>query len=130
MNPTRALALALAGTVAATLATIVFAAPALASGPPEIFQAACYQTVYSGDVKDGQSRFECYWSVTGGTGTVTATYSGPAGGIHSTSQSGGYTGYDNYRIPCYDGLLTTATIQFTDSTGAQVSNTQTLTCIG
>jgi hypothetical protein len=129
MTPIKTLALTLTGTVTAALATTaVLAAPAHASDPLQVYSSECSQTVYGTDVKDGRSRFECSWSVTGGTGTITATYTG-APGLKYTDHDGAYTYFNFYNAICTDNHLTTVTARFTDSTGAFIDSTGTITCV-
>lgn len=129
MTPRRALALTGLAT-AALLTAGAFAAPAGASGPPQVDpDSYCYQTAYLDDNPDGQMRFECDYTVYGGTGTVTATYYNTGGlGIARTPYYG--PGYDFfwYTGICFSNTPVTITARFTDSTGAQDSKTLSFTC--
>jgi hypothetical protein len=131
MNTTRTLALT-AGAAAALAAAGILAAPALASGPPQVDagNSNCYQTQNVDTSRDGRDHFTCTNDVTGGTGTLHAAYYVNGTLTKTASAPASPSSYTYFELngSCeYDQPLTILA-RFTDSTGAQDSATYTVTC--
>ncbi len=108
---------------------VIFAPPALASGPPQVDlnNSGCFQTQWVDDnTGDMRLKFWCNYTVNGGTGAVTVAYF-ITNGYNGTLSHSGNT-FSNFEGRCFDNSTMTITARFTDSIGASDAVTYSLNC--